>query len=330
MHMATIFVTGGTGLIGSNICQQLVERGDTVRALARPGSDTGGLRELGVTIVEGDITDAASVLRAAEGSEAAIHSAAVLGGASQDMSEHQRVNASGVGHVLDAAETLGMRKVVTLGTTTYFHFEDAPLSESSPLHPNPSSDPYTQTKRAAFVAAMERAEKGLDVSVVIPGGTFGPAPCVQRSMEAPSYNLRIVLGSEGKFAEAVQFPIPWSFAADVAWVSVAALDKGKRGEKYLAFANADDVGSMALFVNRAMEIAGNPNRVHDITVADLDADPALRERVGPSLDALARTKFPVPYFDNTYTRELLGYRPKSLDEGLRLTVEWLRQHKLMA
>ncbi len=328
--MATIFVTGGTGLIGSNICQQLVERGDTVKALARPGSDTGGLRELGVTIVEGDITDAASVRDAADGCEAAIHSAAVLGGANQDMNEHQRVNASGVGHVLDAAEAIGMRKVVTLGTTTYFHFEDAPLSEASPLHPNPAADPYTQTKRAAFVEAMRRADNGLDVSVVIPGGTFGPAPCVQRSMEAPSYNLRIVLGAEGKFAEAVQFPIPWSFAADVAWVAIAALDKGKRGEKYLAFAGAEDVGSMAMFVNRAMEIAGNPNRVHEITVADLDADAGLRDRVGPSLDALARNTFPVPFFDNRYTRELLGYRPKSLDEGLRITVDWLRANNLMA
>lgn len=328
--MSSIFVTGGTGLIGSNICQQLVERGDTVHALARPGSDTGGLVELGVKIVEGDITDTASVRRAADGCEFAIHSAAVLGGASQDMGEHQRVNTGGVANVFDAAEQLGMKRVVTLGTTTYFHFEDSPLSERSPLHPNPAGDPYTQTKRAAFVEAMRRAEEGMDVCVVIPGGTFGPAPCVQRSMEAPSYNLRIVLGSEGKFNEAVQFPIPWSYAADVAFVAIAALEKGIRGEKYLAFANAEDVGSMAMFVNRAMEIAGNPNRVHDITVADLDADPALRDRVGPSLDALARTRFPVPYFDNAHTRSLLGYRPKSLDEGLRATVAWLREHKLMA
>lgn len=51
-----------------------------------------------------------------------------------------------------------------------------------------------------------------------------------------------------------------------------------------------------------MEIAGNPHRVHDITVAELDADPDLRVRVGPSIDALARQRFPEPYFDNTHTR----------------------------
>ena len=49
-----VFVTGGTGLIGSNVCAQLIERGDEVRALARPGSEVGPLREMGVTIVEGD------------------------------------------------------------------------------------------------------------------------------------------------------------------------------------------------------------------------------------------------------------------------------------
>lgn len=184
--MGSIFVTGGTGLIGSNICEQLIERGDTVVALARPGSDTSELRTLGVTIAQGDITNGESVLAASEGCEATIHSAAVLGGASQDPDEHQRVNTGGVGHVFDAAAAHGMRRVVTLGTTTYFDFENEPLSERSPLHPDPAKDPYTQTKRGAFVEAMRRADAGMDVCVVIPGGTFGPAPCVQRSMEAPS------------------------------------------------------------------------------------------------------------------------------------------------
>jgi dihydroflavonol-4-reductase len=328
--MASIFVTGGTGLIGSNICEQLLARGDSVTALVRSAGAATELAELGVRLVEGDITDAESVRRAAEGCEAAIHSAAVLGGASQDMGEHQRVNASGVGHVLDAAETHGMRKVVALGTTTYFDFETEPLSERSPVHPNPPGDPYTQTKMAAYREVMRRADAGMDVSVVIPGGTFGPAPCVQRSMEAPSYNLRITLTAEGQFNEAVRFPIPWSYAPDVAWVAIAALDKGIRGEKYLAFARPEDVGSMAFFVNTAMEIAGLPNRVDEITVDKLDADADLRARVGQTLEALARQQFPEPYFDNAHTRALLGYEPTTLPEALRLTIDWLRAKGLMA
>jgi dihydroflavonol-4-reductase len=328
--MKTVFVTGGTGLIGSNICEQLTRRGDRVRALARPGSDTAALREMGVTVVEGDITDLASVTRAAEGSEGVIHSAAVLGGPSQDMGEHQRVNTGGVANVLDAAEALGIKRVVTLGTTTYFDFKTEPLSEHSRFDADASGDPYTVTKGAAFLEAMRRADAGLDLCVVIPGGTFGPAPAVQRAMEPPSFNLRIVWALLGKFDAAVSFPIPWSLASDVAYASIAALDKGVRGEKYLAFARQVDVSTMGAFCNRACEIAGVPHRVHEITAAELDANEDVRNRVGPSLVALAHQKFPEPFFVNDLTVERLDYHPQSIDDGLRATIDWLHRHDLVA
>src|SRR5438128_4352918 len=141
--MRTVLVTGGTGLIGSNVCAQLVEQGDEVRALARPDSETGPLRDLGVTVVDGDITDAASVLRAAEGCDAAVHSAAVLGGVQQDPAEHRDVNTGGIANVLDAAETHRMQRVVAFGTTTYFDFKTSPLTETSPVDPDAPLDPYT-------------------------------------------------------------------------------------------------------------------------------------------------------------------------------------------
>ena len=61
----TIFVTGATGLAGANICKLLVERGDSVRALARASADAEPLAALGVEIVSGDITDPHDVRRAA-------------------------------------------------------------------------------------------------------------------------------------------------------------------------------------------------------------------------------------------------------------------------
>ncbi len=327
--MTSVFLTGGTGLIGSNIAAQLLERGDEVAALVRPGTDATELEAIGVRVVRGDITAADDVRRAAEGCELAVHSAAVLGGASQDAEEHARVNTGGVRNVLDAADEAGMRRVVTLGTTTYFDFEREPLSEHSPMHPNPSGDPYTQSKRQAYLEAMERAEAGQDVCVVIPGGTFGPAPCVVRSMEAPSYNQRIAAASRGELEATVSFPIPWSFATDVAAITLAALDKGVAGETYLAFTRAEDVGSMAMFVNRAMAVAGLPNRIDEITAEDLDADPELQERIGPSLVALAHQSFPTPYFTNELTSARFGHRSKTLDEALALTIAWMRAEGLM-
>ena len=53
----TIFVTGATGLAGANICRVLIERGDSVRALARNGADIDPLIAMGVEVVTGDVTE---------------------------------------------------------------------------------------------------------------------------------------------------------------------------------------------------------------------------------------------------------------------------------
>ena len=66
----TILVTGATGLAGANICRQLTERGDAVRALARASADTAPLTAFGVEVVTGDVTEPAEVRRAAEGCDA--------------------------------------------------------------------------------------------------------------------------------------------------------------------------------------------------------------------------------------------------------------------
>src|SRR5580658_4816793 len=112
--MSTIFVTGGTGLTGANVCQQLTGRGDTVRALVRQPDEAAALRDLGVELVQGDIADADDVLAAAKGCEAAIHTAALLGGASQDLADFHAVNVVGTTNVLNAGRQHGMRRVVAL------------------------------------------------------------------------------------------------------------------------------------------------------------------------------------------------------------------------
>ena len=55
--MKTVFVTGGTGLSGANVCQQLKRRGDVVRALVRNPAEAAALADIGVELVQGDIAD---------------------------------------------------------------------------------------------------------------------------------------------------------------------------------------------------------------------------------------------------------------------------------
>lgn len=315
-----ILVTGGTGLIGSNICQQLVAAGDDVRALVRAGSDSGPLAALGARLVEGDITVAADVLRAAQGCDAIVSSAAVLGGAEQDAVEQRATNVDGAANIYEAGAAIGVR-VVGLSTTTFFR-HDATLTEASPMAGDWSDDPYTRTKAAAFADALRRVEAGADIVMVVPGGTYGPGLSVTRAMSRTSFNRAIRGAIAGKLTEYVAYPVPWVFAADVAAVAVSAVRRGETGNKYLAFGR-EDAQSTAAFLNVACEVAGVEHRVADVTIDP--GDPAALDRYGPSLVALAQRTFPVPWFDNRHTCEQLGYAPRSLRDAMATTVDWLRR-----
>ncbi len=178
----TVLVTGATGLAGANICKLLVERGGAVRALARETADTAPLVSLGVEVVTGDVTDPDAVVRAARGSDAAIHCAALLGGASQNMADFEAVNIGGTKNVLDAAEAVGVGRVVAVSTGTFFDTAGGLDREDAPVMDHPSQDPYTVTKMAAFLDAMSRAAAGRDVVSAHPGAIFGPSPVASNAL----------------------------------------------------------------------------------------------------------------------------------------------------
>ena len=72
-------VTGGTGLLGSHIVEQLRKRNRPVRVLVRPGSDITWLKTQGVEFAEGDVTDLESLRRACRGADCIYHAAARVG-----------------------------------------------------------------------------------------------------------------------------------------------------------------------------------------------------------------------------------------------------------
>jgi len=71
-----VLVVGGTGMLGGQVVTALLSRGKRVRALVRPTSDGRGLEEAGVEIARGDMMDPASLLRAMEGVDSVISTAA--------------------------------------------------------------------------------------------------------------------------------------------------------------------------------------------------------------------------------------------------------------
>ena len=324
--MSTIFVTGATGLTGANVCQQLIERGEGVRALVRNPEEAPALAAIGVDLVQGDITDADDVRRAAKGTEAAIHCAALLGGASQDLADFEAVNMRGTSNVLDAGRALGMRRVVALSTGTFFDLSAPGPAEQAPVLDDPPDDPYTVTKLAAFREVHARAAGGEDVLTCHPGAIYGPSLVPRRALHPTSFNAILLAAIRGRIPMFLRFPVTWVAASDVASGSIAALDRGVAGERYWLVGRPEDEKSTAAGCNRACELAGVDHRVEDL---DHRSDPeAMEAAFGPTLMAIAEaaanaTRHPRPTVNPTSER--LGYDPMSLDEGLALFIAWLRE-----
>ncbi len=324
--MSRVFVTGGTGLTGANVCERLIQRGDEVRALVRNPDEASALADIGVELVQGDITAAADVIGAAKGCDSAIHCAALLGGSSQDINDFRAVNLDGTTHVLDAGKAHGMRRVVALSTGTFFDLSAPGDREDAPLLADPPEDPYTVTKLAAYREVHRRAEGGDDVLTCHPGAIYGPGLVAERALHRTSFNRVLLAAMRGRLTAYLSFPVTWVAAADVAAGSIAALDHGRPGARYWLTGRPEDEISTAAGCNRACEIAGVEHRV-----ADLDhrtAPKAVVETFGPTLYAIAeaaakQTRPERPAAGGT-EREL-GYAPMSLDDGLHRLIPWLRE-----
>ncbi len=176
--MSIHLVTGGTGLLGSHIAEQLAARGRKVRALVRPGSETGFLRTLGVELVEGDLTDPAACLRATEGVEVVYHAAAKVG----DWGAWAEFQSS----CLDATSNLArgclengiVRLVHVSSTSAYGHPPEGgpPIDESAPLGVGlwPFWDHYTRSKVECERQLWGLAEdRGLPLTVIRPSWLYG-------------------------------------------------------------------------------------------------------------------------------------------------------------
>lgn len=112
-----VLVTGGTGFIGPHVVHGLIRDEHDVRVLVREPSHAADQEAWGVELVQGDVTDAASLRRAVEGVDAVVHLVAIIIGKPQDF---ERVMEQGTRDLVAAAKDAGVRKLVlmsALGTS---------------------------------------------------------------------------------------------------------------------------------------------------------------------------------------------------------------------
>ncbi len=168
--MTTILVTGASGFIGGHLVEHLSQRGQALRCLVRPSSNTAALDALGVEKVVGHLNDADSLRRALDGVSVVYHLAGQIHLSPSD--DFSRVNGQGSDLLLSLCAEQATPPVVvitsSLAATGPTLNGRLPL-ESDPL--NPVSD-YGRSKQATEQAARRHAQR-VPISIVRPGMVFG-------------------------------------------------------------------------------------------------------------------------------------------------------------
>jgi 2-alkyl-3-oxoalkanoate reductase len=169
----TVFLTGGTGLVGSHVAEEAVARGWHVKALAREGADTRFLEKLGVELVRGDLADSAAMKSGVEGCDIVINCAAKVGDWGT-LEEFRSLNVVALKKLLDAMVDAKTKRFVHVSSLGVYEGRDHfGTDETTPPATN-SLDAYTRSKCEAEAMVMQYVtEKGLQASVVRPGFIYG-------------------------------------------------------------------------------------------------------------------------------------------------------------
>ena len=318
-----VFITGGTGFIGSHLAEALLARGyGTVRCLVR--SELKWLEGLGVEVVHGDLMDGAALREGVRGVDYVYHVAGVT--RTPDWAVYERANVVATVELLRAVEEVnpGVEKVlVTSSLAAVGPCEGGVADETTPLAPISN---YGRSK-----AEMERAVAPffarLPLVVVRPPAVYGPREAdIYTFFKTVKYGVCPMVG-DGREAE-----LSLVHVRDLVRGMIdAAEHPSTAGETY--FLSSDDFYSWREVKAAATAALGRG-------ALTIPVPRGLVGAVGAGVEAVSKVVGAYPPLNREKAREILetckmcsvekarrdfGYRQQvPLDEGVRETVAWYR------
>lgn len=318
-------VTGGSGFVGNRLARALVERGDRVRALVRDPAGSADLSTLGVELVQGDMTDEASLRRAVDGVDRLFHTAGLVGDW-LDRRQAVNVNVEGTRHLLAAAVEAGVTRAVHVSSlsvlgTKHHHGTD----ESGPYM---YGDAYTDTKIDSEQVAREFAAAGrIEVVVIRPGFVYGAGdnhvlvPLVER--------LR---GGRFAFIGDGSKELNTVYIRDVVRAALLADETAAAaGQVYnITDGRNTTIREFVTFITDYLDV---PAPTRQVPAAFARAAAAVMEWVARAVGAktpppLNRSRLRFLYYNQRFSiekaRQELGYDPQvSYREGLPPALDWI-------
>ena len=315
-----VFLTGGNGFVGSAVARRLVAEGHDITCLLRETSDVSRIEMLPFTRTAGDVRDVASVREGMRACDCTIHLAAPGSWDEDNPSLLRAVIEEGTRHVLEAAAEHEGHRVVMVSSTAAIAASNHPVvfDERTPFSVPDRALHYAWAKHRAELIAHHAFARGVPVVIVNPAEIYGPGD-----------TGLVTAGNLIDFATSTPVLVCRGGTCivnvdDVAAGILAALDRGRPGERYILGGENVTIRGLAELV---LELVGRRALVLEVPNGVVRAATRLAVAVGLPLPYNAHV---VPYatrywlMDNTKAQRELGVTFRGSRETIADTLDWLR------
>ena len=265
-RITTTLVTGGTGLIGYNIISALLKRKRKVRALVRSVKKGKKLLPSSVELVQGDITDKASIAAAMAGCNIVYHAAGYPEQWKKDPTIFNEVNVKGTQNMIDVALSQKIEKFIYTSTIDVFKGEKGKSFNESVIDEKPKGTAYERSKQKAFQLVLNAMDKGLNTINIHPAGLYGPGPT-----DSPGINNLIIDLNHGKVPMLLPGGLPLVFSEDAGEGHVLAEEKGNISESYILSEGYYDLPLLAQKILDGLNLNKKPPIVMPLPLVKLVA-----------------------------------------------------------
>ncbi len=330
-------VTGATGLLGSHLCEQLRRRELPVRALVRPGSDTGFLESIGVELATGDVTDPPSLDRAMPGVATVYHAAARVGDWGP-WPEFVAVTIDGTANVLAAAGRAGVQRFLHISSiSTYGHPDGAGrvLDETAPMGANLHHWSYYSRAKVEAEKLVWAAHRRGEVPATVckPSWLYG-----ERDRQSLPRLIRAVRDGKAKIIGDGSNRLNLTYAGNEAEGCILAAQHPQAVGEIYNLASDGEITQREYF-DKIAAVIGAPPVKRQVPYPVVKRVAFLMELFG---HATGRKKPPLVtrysawligrrcFFSSEKARRQLGWQPTvGYDEGIRRSVQWCQEHNLV-
>ena len=324
----TVVVTGATGFVGSAVVRSLLKRGETVRVMARAGSDRRNLEGLDIEVVEADLLAPQSLAALVADAGGLYHLAADYRLWSRRPDEIYQANLEGTRNLIRAAADAGVKRIVYTSSvaTLGINRDGTPADEETPSSLEDMIGHYKRSKYLAEEAVKELiTESGLPIVIVNPSTPIGP-----RDVKPTPTGRMIVEAAAGRMPAFVDTGLNVVHVDDVAEGHLLAYDVGKVGERYIL--GGTNMTLAEILEGIARLTGGRAPRVklpHSLVMPIAAASEAwsrLRPNGTPFVThegvRMARKRM---FFSSAKAISDLGYRFRPWEEALSDSIDWFKR-----